>query len=87
MDDEFPPLALRNLLLADFFREVDAFDNILERVRVGLLKGGECLVQPICDLLLEFIVDVAPAGFLRDEERPNLLVAALLVRPLLGLLS
>ena len=47
--DEFDQSAVIQGPLADLAVEVDAFENVLERVRVGVFDGGQGLVQPGAD--------------------------------------
>ena len=62
--------------LADPAIEVDAFENVLEGVRVGVFDGGEGLVQTRADrrfqvrdsLVSPLVVDEVPPGLVRHEE-------------------
>ena len=74
--DELDQRAVIQGPLADPAVEVDALENVLERVRVGVFDGGEGLVQPGADrrfqvgdaLVAALVVGVVPAGLVRHEE-------------------
>ena len=74
--DELDQGAVIQRPLADLAIEVDALENVLQRVRVGVFDGGEGLVQPGADrrfqvgdaLVAALVVGVAPAGLVRHEE-------------------
>ena len=52
VQDELDQSAVIHRPLADLAVEVDAFEDILESVRVGVLYGSQCLVQPGADRFL-----------------------------------
>ena len=76
MLDELDQRAVIQGPLADLAVEIDAFEDVLERVGVGVLDGGEGLVQPGTDRRFQvgdsqvspFFVGIAPAGFVWHEE-------------------
>ena len=95
--DELDQRAVVERPLADLAVEVDALENVLEGVGVGVLDGGERLVQPGADRRLQvgdaevaaLVVGVAPAGLVRHEEVVLVRVGELLLdqvglQPLLG---
>jgi len=73
---EFNQRAVVQGPLADFTVEIDALQNVLERVRVGVLDGGESFVQPganrrfqVSDAVVPaFVVGEAPTSLLWHEE-------------------
>ena len=98
MLDELDQGAVVQGPLADPAVEVDALQNVLKRVRVGVFDGSECLVQPGADrcfqmgdaVVAALVVGVGPASFVRHEEIVLVRVGKLLLDQvglqLLGLL-
>jgi hypothetical protein len=58
---------------------------MFQRVWVGFFQSGQRDVEAICYLLVQFVMEVTPPGFLGNEKGSDFLVAALLVGPFLSL--